>query len=601
MTSTFSDYTTKAGDKLESFAADKIADKAGEFLGLDMDRNAASALHSLLNRFVIPPVRRKAEDITRIGTEQLFKALGKEDKIPQAQKVLAKVIGYGITAFPQIVSFWDSTREAYRQLARMGSDTASVHKESKKDNFILSELRSETYGEIRSMYAQNVVGIINLLPNAISKYYEDQINEAYKPIKDEVDAQWETYKKANPRRAFSDWDEDRFRNEVIEDLEETGRFKEDFERYAWVEKSVAGKKEPIEQYGTLLMPFVTNQVQKMLGRKHAARDSSERLFSMIGELAAEIRKNPEGQQFRMAGEYVTLPEAIELLFKETHARRYGKGGGDLPPSRLGEISEQIANAITYDKLNPMALVDLIGRKNIVLNKNGELASEEQADKAIDDVITLYAKQKPLDAAAYYKDSELTKEMLKQLFEDSKDNKQDLAVLASMFPVNVTMEATGMKRNQVRGLLRRAHHQYYSTIERSVLTLANMPDEELKKFKLTNKEIAELKTIAVKVDEAGRDAVDKAVGAESKPGVERIVAKAIAHGAELPWTERVRGQRGARGRATDMDEESLEGMESFRASTEDLSDDTTRRKAIRKRGSHSSEAERGSSPTGMERK
>ncbi len=533
-----STYTSE-GEEYDSEIAEKATEQVGKFLGMDVDPNLRGPINALVGR-LLPELRPKAESVARSATELFLQKINRPELTPKAASYVSAVVGYGIALAPQLLGFFSTAKEYWSTLSETNKKLDLVSSEGRKNNFIVDEEREHSFRSVKLSLKENVGGLINAAPQIYDKIITDKLDKAYEPIQREIKAQ---FKSQYSDRYLSDYEKERYEQHLENQLRESpGDLADAFAASDKLMEKSKGVQDFVKNYGTtIITPLTTHLIQKNIRDKHN-QSNRPSIFSMIEELSAKVKNEPGAQSYHLWGEQRNLSDAIQVLMAETHKRKY-KTKSELSGKALEKIADQIAIAVETGELKPMELVALIGQNMLVKNKSGEMASDQEVEKAIDEAIKRTTKEQPVNTKEQIASLGLTEDDVHHIFQDAKNNPEQLALLAAITPVQVTMQQTGLKKSQVRTLIRKTHNKIMADVEDAFLELASKSVEELQALGFSKKEANDVQAIAIRAEEEGREVISQSIGNAKKPGVEKYVLKALSKGAEIgAWTKRVNGER-----------------------------------------------------------
>jgi hypothetical protein len=526
-------------DEYDSEIAEKTTAQVGKFLGMDLDPSLRTAMNVVVGR-MLPELRPKAETVARSATKLFLQKINRPDLAPKAGDIVSSVVGYGIAVLPQALGFFSTAQEYWKTLSETNKKFSLVSSEGRKNNFIIDEERENSFRSVKLSFKENLGELVNAAPQIYDKVITDKLNKAYSPIQQKID---QLYDENKPNGYVYESQEKYLRNQIELQLKnDPGELADAFTQSSELAKKSEGVQDFVKNYGTTVVtPLATHLIQKSIRDKHN-QSSKQSIYSMIEELAAKVKNEPGARSYHLWGEQRTLTDAIQVLFAETHKRKY-KTKVELSGQALEDMSTQIATVIETGELKPMELVALIGQNALVKNKSGELASPEEIEKALDETIKRTTKEHPINTKEQIASLGLTEDDVKNIFKDAKDNPEQLALLAAITPIHVTMQQTGLKKKDVRNLIRKTHNKIMADVEDAFLELSSKSVDELKELGFSKKEANDMQSIAIRAEEEGREIISQSIGNDKNPGIEKYVLKALSKGAELgTWTKRVNGER-----------------------------------------------------------
>lgn len=525
------------GDKLSK----KVAGQLGEFLGFDMDPKMEKLIRIGVSRY-LPTARRFAEDIAAQATSKALGKFGYSNDIAHAATIASKIVGYGIAAFPQITSVFNTGKTWWQERGDLKAKIDILPKEAFKNNFVIQEAKGRIRSNVRSLLYNNATGFVDALPQFYIKYLDDEMNSAYAPFKPLEDAAFQKYQaehKRISRREETDFREKFFDTNKVAFAADASLTRATT-NYSLTEKDCLGKRDTIEEYGTVITPIFTAVIQKLIGKnseQKLPKADATLLIDTINQIAEDITRKPDGERVCVDGKHCSLETAITKLFSDMVKRRYGKNV-ELMPKRLSEVSEIIASSIKHGDLNPKALVEIMGGTSIILNREGDIADDAALNSALESMIERYSKEKALTVGTYTKDIGVTEKELSDLAFVLEDDEVALGILASHLPISVSMKITGKNRQEIRELQDRTETKFNNAVAATLQEISKMPEEEVLELGFSRSDLTKLQKASQKIEQFGDKAFAKLLGTEKQPGIETLLVKYAAKSGNAPWVTKV---------------------------------------------------------------
>lgn len=192
--------------------------------------------------------------------------------------------------------------------------------------------------------------------------------------------------------------------------------------------------------------------------------------------------------------------------------------------RLDPIVDAIAQHICDGRLNPYALVNLIGDNKVIIHKpNGarSFAVEEDVHKMIDSLLAVMSTReaiKPEEFFANFADPALIQGTLRNNLQAMQG--QEKTFFVALFPDEI-LEQAGMKKKDIIAHRKEAHRFMYNVMTAAVVSVAAMDTEALKKVGLSEKEIGAVQALAEKIEAGDEQAIKTAVDGRDKTALAAI--------------------------------------------------------------------------------
>ncbi len=479
------------------------AAKLGRLFGIEMTETMSSAL-SVFFALGVPKLRHWGQSKAQALSFQFFGNGEKTDLIRNA-------LGYGIVLIPSILNFASSFKKVSEDFGDFGKQSDSVmslHGDSTpglinllthswKRNTVFAPKRQMVLEQLKSNLGGDLMKLTTALPQIIAMRKEDALREKYPQQYKNTEDAWN--KDPNRKRtALKDY---QFR-EVPVLLDEADRK---------LFHKALGDMEWIDKWGASGATFLTDLIANNVGGDPKATSKQICSLDLIIRLQDEWRQSPDAKS--VGTTRASLTSLIETIFDQ-HQKENGFKA--LPERRKAEVAGLMASAIQFGSMDPGSLAYLIGEGCIFRNAfKGDLKEDTKIEIAIDKETKRYNKVQVLDLETYLEDGHFDLKDIGRIFEAAKDRPDEMALLASVFPPEVVMKATGMAKKDVWNLMKSAGRGYYSEVTKTVAALAAKPDKELEAQGLNDDDIEALRRSAAVIKESGQRGVDEALQDKEK--------------------------------------------------------------------------------------
>lgn len=314
------------------------------------------------------------------------------------------------------------------------------------------------------------------------------------------------------------------------------------------EKKKAEIEEKIriaKEYGTWGGALLSQAASYQLDRDAEKKFNKPLALDMILHFKSEVDTNPDLKKAwlvdhdsaELPGEPGGKHEGQSVSVKEYIIEIFQQNQSDSGRPKIGErflekdadmdrIATQIADAIMHEKMDPLALVDLVGQRKVVKRSGKHFASEKQLEQLIEHEAHILPAKQHVDMEEFQSNTAFEIDDLKEIFDKEKGVKgQERVFLALTFPKDVLIKHAGLAAEEVEGLYKEAEGRFHQMMENAVKELAYAAEhnpEELKKLKITDREIKALMETAQAINDGDEHALDRALGIGGEAGVEQTV-------------------------------------------------------------------------------
>ena len=545
------DATRIVDGKVEAAEA-FVMDKTTKYLGIKLDPMQRTVMESVIS-LGLGSVRRFGEQLFGRGLERGLKLIGTDVDNQTIVKTGTKVFGYALAAGPQLTAYYSTVADYLKQVKNIRGLYPELSKQARKENVIFQDARDFAKAKFGQNFKESTFGLVAALPQFWIKYWDDYQAEAKGEFSPHLNAAFEEKKKEENYKPIPLYNEvgklltetEAFEKKYMEsaDTPEANRYRAAVakaDNYIDPISAVTGRKAPVSLLPGFATPLISGIVRKILGDAEEVK-SHDLLFTYADALVKEIKKRPSENIIVLDRKQVTVEDAVVSLFEQAHKKRYGNTD-TLPPKKLREVCSHIASALVNDGLSPTALIELAGQKEIILNQQGELIEPEKLNALIETHLARSKTHRDINASVYAADSGIEREDLQQIFDDAKGNIEELAMLAAIFPMKVTMEMTGKSRGEVHRISKKAAHHAVNGLEQIFSELVQKPDETLLDMGLNAKEVEALRDMVSSIRLEGRGILAETLKENDEKGdtIKTSLAKAFVAKKQESFTERVAG-------------------------------------------------------------
>lgn len=233
-------------------------------------------------------------------------------------------------------------------------------------------------------------------------------------------------------------------------------------------------------------------LQTKIGR---GKDTPDAAIDMILQLTQDVENNNSVPDLR---------GRITEIFQQNERDYKRQVVGDRLMPQLSPAIERIAEVIEDGRLNPLALINLVGEGKIIKNKGGrrEFVSAKEVDGLIAEQLKVLSSRELINKEEFfgnYTNPKLVEETLKQTMHELPAEQRN--VVAAMFPTDI-VEQMGFSRHEVIQMQKQGHDRLYAVVAARTLELASMNGAEREKLGLTPKENQALDSLAQSLVEQG---------------------------------------------------------------------------------------------------
>ncbi|MEQ1705598.1 MAG: hypothetical protein ABL867_06440 [Rickettsiales bacterium] len=313
-----------------------------------------------------------------------------------------------------------------------------------------------------------------------------------------------------------------------------------FKNHKALNKSALGalEKGGIENFDSSSLDSfnVDDNTQKFIGggavignallKRSLSKDSYEELnkpnsYKMIMELKKNIDAGYGGRS--------DISAQVMEIFQQNEVDRGRIKFGDKFIPKLAPITERIAEVIASGELDPISLVNLVGKGNVIKKDgsgNRRFITTEQLELIIDDQINNFgAREKKTleDLLSNHNNPNKVMQAIKDNLQNLKGDER--AVFATLFSDDVLLKS-GVKKKELASIRTHGHNIFCEFIKAKAVEIAQESPEELKAKNLSKKEIEAVKGFSDLVAAGDKKAIASAIRSTDEDGT-NLVKSAVA--------------------------------------------------------------------------
>ncbi|MCI5049596.1 MAG: hypothetical protein MRY32_04615 [Rickettsiales bacterium] len=293
--------------------------------------------------------------------------------------------------------------------------------------------------------------------------------------------------------------------------------------------------------GALISTFVGQMVGNALFTSRRDKIQPISAYDMIRELKAQVDDNTKRERYRLPtgmkvegrkgvnDNALTLEHYIEQIFRQHE--RDGDPSAKISDRLKDEFEEAcgiIAQEIRDERLDTMALIQLVGERKVVRRGGKSVVGKDVVNAEVDRIEAQMKHASFIDEAEYFNDASFSKEQLRDAW-DAMDA-EEREIFATFVPEEV-LEAAGVNLKKLQQDKAQRREAMHKNVKQVVDGLVKMGDEKMRELDATNTEIELLNNAAEKVAKEGDDAIDKympGVGKNGELTLDRPVANMLVH-------------------------------------------------------------------------
>lgn len=517
---------------------DEGSEKGNELLGglITLPENI-TPLANFFKNFIKPKIVAHGEEFVGGKLPQVLA------KMKMGPETAAKVTHGVSTSLAYLVIFSDELAGSYRNFSRyisgrkhLAEDLSPVLKaegakdmisgllgDSLKNNEVVQVAR----GRLKEKWGQDTVtdlsNLASSLPNLYIRYANKKQELAGKALTGKEggkDTYWTKYNEEKQKASTHGIEEADFKANHWPRIQEEARFK--------VEKTKDEIEKTSNDLQQLWVPGGAAAAEFLRGHfvgKEKKAASKTTALDMICTLSDTVINDKEATGVNG----VPFDAYIRKIF-DTHQENMGQSKvGKRFDEKMEFACKEIAESITKGKMHPMALVHLVGDREIVKEKGKKIALREEVKSAIAAQVEKMPAKFAVDADEYLSESPVGEDKYKQKMAELQGSAKELFV--ATLPAEVAKKIGSTDEEIEAAQKKFKSGEKSKDLSRVVLDLNTLPDDKLKAAGQTEKEIALVRKLAPAAKE-GRD--EEILDAVSKKGqfkgaLDTIVAGSMASG------------------------------------------------------------------------
>lgn len=213
----------------------------------------------------------------------------------------------------------------------------------------------------------------------------------------------------------------------------------------------------------------TRKLNRTLASPYSALD-------MALELAEQAENNPHASNFQLPGKHaksLSLEQYIEqiCLMHQKNMAEISNDHVEIRPALkedLAAVVKPLANAIREGKMDPIALISLVGEGKIIKGHGRAVANPAEVEALIEKQAAQPVKQAHVDPKEYYKGTPYTKDELKEALGALEGEEKDFFV--ALLPDEVLADL-GMSKDAIKQHRDAATGHYHRSLADAIMGIA----------------------------------------------------------------------------------------------------------------------------------
>ena len=264
---------------------------------------------------------------------------------------------------------------------------------------------------------------------------------------------------------------------------------------------------------------------------------SHSAFEMIAKLVDMARTgNGNVSSVQIGRNSYPLADYIMEIFKQ-----HQEDMGQTPindrfqnADELRDACDAIANEINHNLLDPVALIGLVGNRDI-LDEHLRVASPVQVQEALRQSWRVLERGEEVDVKEFISETAFaTPEDFRAILEEMPQ--EDKAFFVSLWPNAVLKEAGGLGDEEIDDLKDRAGDDFVAKMGEAVTALAELNPDELQRHGLTRSEGQLVRKLAQTLELRGEERFADQLQGQTRKDVTRAVSNARGY-----WQDRINGE------------------------------------------------------------
>jgi hypothetical protein len=265
-------------------------------------------------------------------------------------------------------------------------------------------------------------------------------------------------------------------------------------------------------------------LQRKIFKDNDADFSKPTAYSMIMELKRNIDAGYGGRS--------DIANQVIQIFQQNEVDRGRIAFGDKLLPKLAPLTERIGEVIASGELDPISLVNLVGKGDVIKkdnNGNRRFITSEQLEIAIDEQRKNFGNREKTSLEELLANFQNPK-IVGQAIKDNLRNLQgdDRAIFAALLSDDVLLKS-GVKRKELPDLRARGCDVTCEFIKSVAVELAQKSPEELKAKGLSEKEIEAVSSFKELVYSGDKKAVISAIRSTGEDGTNQIKSAVLTSG------------------------------------------------------------------------
>lgn len=508
------------------------------FGGLITLPGSLTPMANLLKDTIRPYIVEKGEGFVKGGLEKALPKIGLSRFAPGIASGAASVFAYALIFSDQLAGSYRNAIRYFSGRKQLAEDLSSVIKaEGAKD--MLSGLLNDSLknnevvlvakGQLKDKWGQDtatdLTGLLSALPTWYLRYNNVKRERGEAVLKDASDT---IIRQENEAFAKD------YKNLCDQGLPENvaanrASSNSDLRRKAR-SKSISGHvdDEQSETFQKFIVPAGAAAAEGLRGHfvgKEKKASGKSTALEMILKLSETVINDKDATGVNG----VPFNAYIRKIF-DTHQENMDQPKiGKRFEEKIEFACKEIADSITKGKMHPMALVRLVGDREIVKEKGKKIALREEVKSAVARWVEKMPARFAVDPDEYLSESPVGEEKYKARLNELQGDAKDFYI-ATMPPE--VAKKIGSKEEEIEAAQKKYKNGALAhDLSRAVLDLGTLPDEKLKAAGQTEKEIALVRKLAPAAKEGRRDEIMAAVGTkgEFKGTLDTMVAAGMAAG------------------------------------------------------------------------
>ncbi len=290
--------------------------------------------------------------------------------------------------------------------------------------------------------------------------------------------------------------------------------------------AISNTTSDVRNYAAVLVTLAAQSVGNAIFGKRMEKMQPISAYDMVSTLRQYLDEDPKQSAFPLpegmrvegakgpAADELPLAEYIVQIFQQ-HERDCGGDDARVPSrleGKLQEAAELIAEDLREGKLDGMALVNLVGERQIVRNNGKTVADTNVVRREVNRLRAHLRHIEWVDGDDYIADSSFSKQELKAAWDGMDDEERNIFV--SLVPAQV-LESAGVDAKEVRERRQLREQEFDKDVVAVLKGAVELGDEMLKKHTMTKEEIALFHEAEKAVNEKGVEGIFKVMPGAGK--------------------------------------------------------------------------------------